>query len=172
MKRCRFTVQQMFESKFTPEPNTGCWLWHGGGARTALGYGVFGARRLAVNKTTISAHRASWLIYKGEIPSEMFVCHRCDNPHCVNPDHLFLGTPKDNVVDCMGKQRNSSPPIRRGEINNKAKLTAVQVRNIRSRYKESYQRGNADNQMAMAQEFNVTQANISCILKMKTWKHI
>lgn len=76
-----------------------CWLWMG--AREGFGYGVFsiGTGR------TVGAHRYSWQSTRGEIPSGMFVCHHCDVPACVRPDHLFLGTHTDNMVDMVKKGR-------------------------------------------------------------------
>jgi hypothetical protein len=87
-----------FEDKFIPEPNSGCWLWTA--AISGKGYGRFGLG----GKSRI-ASRVSYRIYKGDVPSRMFVCHTCDNPSCVNPDHLWLGSLTDNVRDCAQKGR-------------------------------------------------------------------
>lgn len=95
----RPTVQQRFEDKFVPDPNSGCWLWTasvGGG-----GYGKFGGK----GRTPQDAHRASWQMYRGEIPAGLMVLHRCDVRCCVNPNHLFLGTAKENTHDMMAKGR-------------------------------------------------------------------
>lgn len=89
-----------FYARISPEPNTGCWLWaHGVSGQRGHQYGCF------KHGHTRSAHVASYLLHKGDIPHGMCVCHSCDQTLCVNPDHLFLGTQKDNVRDCYSKGR-------------------------------------------------------------------
>lgn len=81
-----------------PEPNTGCWLW-GAATRDKKGYGV-----LKVKGKMQFAHRLNYQIHKGEIPKGLFVCHRCDTPTCINPEHLFLGTTQENTQDRTNKR--------------------------------------------------------------------
>ena len=83
-----------------PVPEAGCWLWLA--SRYRCGYGQVSWKR----KTT-AAHRASYTAFVGEIPSGMFVCHKCDTRSCINPDHLFLGTAKDNSDDMIAKGRKA-----------------------------------------------------------------
>lgn len=99
-----------FESHFEKTKNK-CWVWDS--PRNANGYGVFGN----ANKRNTLAHRFAYELFVGKIPSGLFVLHHCDNPPCVNPAHLFVGTAKDNAKDCVQKGRNSPPPLQRGKEN-------------------------------------------------------
>ena len=94
------SIRERFEEKFSPVPFSGCWLWT---ARVnECGYGTFG---LSTTVPSVLAHRMAWTLYVDKIPEGMLVCHRCDVPCCVNPNHLFLGSNKDNVHDAMAKGR-------------------------------------------------------------------
>lgn len=93
------STKDYFATRYKIDNETGCWLWLG--LPTKDGYGQIGVR--GVN---YRAHRLSYTIHKDEIPDGLFVCHQCDNPLCVNPNHLFLGTQQDNVNDEVAKKRH------------------------------------------------------------------
>ena len=95
----RETLAARFWSKVDRD-ETGCWTWLG--AKTALKYG-----QIELDGRSIYAHRVSWELANGPIPSGLQVLHRCDNPPCVRPDHLFLGTQRDNITDMANKGRAS-----------------------------------------------------------------
>lgn len=89
-----------FYDKFIAGKSNECWEWKG--AINNVGYGMFREN----NDKMVTAHRKSYELHKGEIPKGMCICHSCDNPKCVNPDHLWLGTIKDNIDDMIRKGRN------------------------------------------------------------------
>jgi hypothetical protein len=135
------TLERPFEDRFwsrVPEATPGeCWGWAGG--RGSKGYGS-----ILRDGKFIGAHRASWIIHYGEIPDGLDVLHHCDNPSCVNPLHLFVGTHKDNMDDRDAKGRQARGDrhgfrldpnaIPKGVQNGRSKLTDEQVRNMRTRY--------------------------------------
>lgn len=96
------TITDRFQRKFQSSPDGGCWEWAAN--KDAKGYGL-----LAFKGKSYRAHRLSWELTNGPIPDGMLVCHKCDNPSCVNPEHLFIGTPKDNTQDSVKKGRHVMP---------------------------------------------------------------
>ncbi len=128
----------------------GCWLWTAG--TNKHGYGKY---------LQTSAHRASWEIHFGAIPSNLCVLHRCDNPPCVRPEHLFLGTDADNMTDRLAKGRYD-----RGEDHPMALLTERCVKEIRSLYSSG-----AHTLMSLAIQYGVAQSTIHAVVKRKVWKH-
>ena len=151
-----------FQEQYSPVTESGCWLWNG-----STKYGMF----TIDDGSMIGAHRASWILHKGEIPSGLFVCHKCDIPCCVNPDHLFLGTQSDNLKDMFAKNRadrnnpNRIKALPKGKRHHRsmAKLTEKQVLEIR---------GMNGSQRSIAEKFGVCQQLISKIKRNIYWSHI
>jgi hypothetical protein len=138
----------------TSNPN-GCWIWTG--YTFKRGYGL-----LQLKGIKWTTHRLSYTLLKGNIPDNMYVCHTCDNPSCVRPEHLFLGTHNDNMQD-----RDTKGRTLKGNQNGNAKLTEQQVLEIRNLYvttKISYKQ--------LALRYNVSEYPISQIINRKLWKHI
>lgn len=144
------TREERFWAKV--KKSDGCWEWVG--AVNSRGYGF-----LWVDKRSFRAHRLSWEIHHGPIPSGLLVCHRCDNPICVNPAHLFLGTDADNNHDMRKKGRAAS---HRGEKNPRAKLTPEQVSEIRGRMGEK-------SGVKLSVEYGVNPTTIHRIWSAKRW---
>lgn len=152
----KLTLRERLWRKTEADPKTGCWVWKG--YVEASGYG-----RIWFGSTWL-AHRASWVDEFGPIPNGLHVCHRCDNPPCWNPDHLFLGTNADNVADRHAKGR-SRGGYHRGETHPCAKLTADDVRAIRAA------RG-AEQGRITARRYGVSPSRISMIQTRKVWDHV
>lgn len=138
----------------TSNPN-GCWEWTASKIQNGLPYGKF-----HIHRKYVSAHRFSWMIHKGSIPSGMLVCHKCDNPSCVNPNHLFLGTNKDNAVDRSVKGRGAI-----NSRNGNSKLTDDKVLNIRNLYTNMHL-----SQESIAAMFGICQSQVSRIVRKVHWK--
>lgn len=136
-------------------PPGGCWIWTG--SKSKFGYGVF-----RTPGGCVGAHRVAWILANGAIQNGLRVCHKCDNPPCVNPAHLFLGTARDNAVDMALKKRNRAAPA--GASNYFAKLTESDVIEIRRR--------RTDRVGVLASDFNVSKACIRLILKGMSWSHL
>lgn len=131
-----------------------CWHWAGHCNRD--GYG-----RLMVNGKTEGAHRVSWSLHHGEIPKKAHILHRCDNPRCVNPGHLFIGDQRSNVRDMVKKSRHQH-----GESNGNSKLTEKGVADIIARL------ASGERNKELAAEYGVKSNTISAILSGRTWRHV
>lgn len=150
------TVER-FENKFNKLGEDDCWIWFG--RKHCQGYGYF---RLSGYLTL--AHRVAWTLYRGEIPDGLCVLHHCDNPPCVNPRHLFLGTQIDNVKDAQDKGKYQG---RYGERACRVKLTQSDVDYIRFVLSISVE-GSGVNKF-LARQFGVQAAAISKIKTGRTW---
>ena len=147
--RRRYSPQERFWGKV--QKTASCWLWSGS---LNGGYGTIKGAKGIVYR----AHRLSYEIHYGPIPDGLCVCHHCDNPRCVNPAHLFVGTRADNMADCAAKHR-----LPRGRTPS-AKITREQAESIRQRYKEG-----GVTQKALADEFGLAQTSIFEIIKGQRW---
>ena len=138
------------------EKTASCWLWT---ATTVTGgYGMF--RYQDRNQL---AHRIAYELTYGPIPDGLLVCHHCDTPACCRPDHLFLGTTRENAADMVRKGRTGP---RQGEHNGRALLNAAQVRAIRTQHATGVARSE------LARQFGVRPGTINSIIQGRNWKHI
>lgn len=147
------TVAERIEFYSCPEALTGCYLWHGTLDRHGYGY-------LRLGHKNIKAHRIVWELTNGEILKGLCVCHRCDNRACVNIDHLWIGTNKDNTADKMAKGRAN---FATGGDLPQAKLQPEDIRAIRSDLRSNRLLGLA---------YGVSASLISNIKNRKIWKHV
>jgi len=151
----KLSLEERLRKHIVFSTKTSCWEW----TRhiTKWGYGV-----VKVEGKAQLAHRISYLVFKGD-PIGMCVLHTCDNPKCINPDHLFLGTNSDNVKDKVSKNRQSKIGEYPGERHHSAKLTNKDVLFIREK---------TLSQTKLARMFETTQPNISLIQNRVNWTHI
>lgn len=147
----------------------GCWIWQG--KKNHKGYGY-----VSVCGNTIGAHRLSFLLHRGPIPKGLEVMHTCDIPACINPEHLMLGTTKDNARDCVRKGRK--PFQKNRELARRCREVQIGEKNSFSRLSEDdiiqirqYSLSGLS-QRQIAARFGVTQTNIGYILRGETWKSV
>ena len=139
-----------------------CWIWQGNWF--IRGYGA-----LRVNGKQVYAHRVAWELTYGLIPAGLNVCHHCDNPPCVRPDHLFIGTQSDNLHDAINKGRLNNS----GENHGMSILTTAQVREIRKIYALKGSRYTYDiSQYKLANQYHVARTTIQAIVEGKNWKGV
>lgn len=152
MPKTNKSRKELFEEKFIPEPNSGCWLWEG--SLNSSGYGSF----CIGEKETSLAHRFSYQTYRGEIPDDKCVLHRCDNRICVNPDHLWIGTNLDNVLDREAKGRGATI----GERNPNSIITENAARHIKAGVlsREQY-----------AKKYGIHETTVRHIQQGRRWAH-
>jgi hypothetical protein len=153
--RIKRPLKERLLEHIIPEPNSGCWLW------TASLINKDGYGSIKVDGVTKMPHRMSYEVFKGPIENGLLVLHKCDTPCCINPDHLFLGTSKENTHDMMRKNRAVFP---KGEGSGHARLKNEDIYFIRS---NPHIKGKDLSKM-----FNITPTAISKIRLNKRWKHI
>lgn len=161
LPRPALTLRERFERIGWTVTDGDCWEWNG--YRNPRGYGMLsrGRREADGSSPPLLAPRAALELTSGPIPAGMVACHRCDNPPCVNPDHLFIGERLDNNTDMAQKQRTAN-----GERRPQVKLTDAQVDAIRSRYAQG-----GVSQQALADQYGVSRPNISMIVNGKRRAH-
>lgn len=154
------TLAERFATKYEPEPMSGCWLWTGavrGPAGNRYGHMRLGGK----SEPITAAHRVSWELANGRRPDEHeVVMHKCDNPMCVNPDHLEIGTHALNVHDCIAKGRFNRPF---GARHVHSKLTDAAVRDIRTRRHPAKH---------YASKYGVSRDTVYGVLAGASWKHV
>ncbi len=172
---CSMPCRLLAKASVKPD---GCWTWQTK-SRNYHGYGV-----LRDHGRNLLAHRVSWETFKGPIPAGLWVLHRCDNPPCINPEHLFLGTVRDNQLDSMKKGRASPPPrnapsgdkhwsrrhperVKRGEQLPKTRLSEKQASRILKLYA-----GGRFSQASLASRFGVSRGAIAALVQRRSWKHL
>jgi len=156
------SIVERFWEYVPNRPEGDCWEW--AGTANQRGYGVI--RMAGTRKKKQATHVALFVKTGRWVPTGMAACHRCDNPRCVNPDHLFVGTYSDNMRDMVAKGRHKSPPPQcfpRGSAHHSAKLTEEAVREIRD---------SCENQPKLAAKYGVCQQTISDIRRRVIWAHI
>ena len=160
------TAEERFLA-FVQKQENGCWFWTG--STDSDGYGYFS---LSPTQKAVSAHRSAWILFKGVIPEGQCVLHSCDTPPCVNPNHLFLGTHKENIADKVAK----------GRITRTAKLTEAQVLEIRALYQprkggrpkgHKVDAGQCEGSIQwLADRYGVAKPTIKHIIRKQSWKHL
>lgn len=146
-------VETRFWEKVKISEDDKCWEWLAGKFKD--GYGVFWFQN-----HTIRAHRFSWKLHYGYLSDDVLVLHKCDNPICVNPNHLFIGSHQDNMRDKHQKGHTA-----KGEKCGRSKLTLRQINEIRKLYSKGKR-----TQQSLSEQFGITQTQISNIVRFYSWK--
>lgn len=160
-KRLRWSTVKRFLTKVRITKSNSCWTWLA--RKDKNGYGSF-----RLGKTMVLAHRFAWVLHTGElIPKGKQVLHNCDNPQCVNPAHLFLGSHKQNMQDMAKKGRAPGAGGKRlGSKNPNCKVTEKQVKLVRLRHAQGVKRKD------IAAEFGLSPGGLDGIIYNRNWKHL
>lgn len=156
MSRVHPPIEERLWGRVNRNSPNGCWEWQGYKLQTGYGLIMFRGKQ-------IGTHRVAWLLSTGIEQGQLHVLHKCDNPCCCNPDHLFLGTHQENMRDKCKKGRAY---FAYGELTKNAKLTELQVKTIRQAH------ASGKPVLEMAKEYGVTEETIYNVVNRRTWKHI
>lgn len=144
-------TKQYIMDRAIPVPDAGCWIWEL--SQVKGGYG-----KVCIDNKTLIASRVAWEVWNGEIPDGLIVCHKCDTPACVNPNHLFLGTARENTDDMLKKARQA-----KGEKSPMAKLTSEIVIKLRN------ESGSHD---SIAKKYGLKRGVVRQVRIGETWRHL
>ncbi len=155
----KLSWEQRFWNHIDRRGSDECWLWIK--SKSRYGYG-----RIGKGNVLFLAHRVAYQLCIGPIPDNLFICHRCSNPACCNPAHLYAGTPKDNHIDSVLAGTAKSPPHLLGEKNPNSKFTEQQIIEIRRLYASEF------SVPYIAKLYRVRRSTIRRIVRRLAWKHI
>ena len=165
MGRPKESWPKRFFKQVSPHAGPGCWEWQG--ARTDFNHGLLSilpAKQSTIpgeSRHGIRAHRLAWILFRGEIPKGMLVCHKCDNPSCVRPDHLFLGTQDDNMKDAAKKNR-----MPKGTHHHNHLMTEDRVAELRK------QRRLGLTYRELSEMFQIHLQTVAAIVQRRSWRHV
>ena len=163
MNNKNYALEERFWNKVNKDTDNGCWEW----TAHLNKKGRYG--RIKINGKEKLAHRVSWEMMHGSIPNNMRILHHCDNPRCVNPSHLFIGTQADNMRDAVSKGRNG---CLKGEAHPWSKLTAIEVLRLRKEYK-TIKRGYKTKYVTeQSKKLCVKFETVEAVIYGRTWKHL
>lgn len=167
MKYTKFDEARFWSKVDVRKSNNSCWYWKN--PTHVFGYGMF-----AIDKKHYTAHRLALIFFTGEEKKNMMVLHSCDNPACVNPNHLRWGTAKENTKDSIDRGRKTDPPrngtlppIRYGEENPISIMTEKKVKQLRM----DYSKGDVSHR-ELAKKYGISKSTVGQIVNYKSWKNI
>jgi hypothetical protein len=171
VSEARKSLLKRIKEKSFFDKKTGCIIWTGSTLKSSdkfkrLPYGI-----IRLYGKNIFAHRASYSLFNSIIPDGLFVLHKCDNPKCINPKHLFLGTKRDNILDAIKKGRApkrsfKNHTLNHGNVCKRAKVDEDKVRSIRKMYEMGF------NQTIIAKFYRISGPTVSAIITKRAWFYV